>query len=72
MISLSFRTPWLITSLYLARISKIGIISYWLNKHYAWQHGFIIRFFWLGFVLRWSKYYDDGPYYIPFLDDEPH
>jgi hypothetical protein len=30
-------------------------ISAWGNKHTGWRSGFIVRFLWLGYVLRWGK-----------------
>jgi len=48
------QTPWFTTSVYLAPIPPKPIAA-WGNKHTGWKHGFVARFLWLGYVLRWGK-----------------
>lgn len=53
---LTFKTKRFITTLYLApTISPAGWITAWGNRHSSWKSGFVVRFLWLGFLLRWGK-----------------
>jgi hypothetical protein len=35
--------------------SSDGLVTIWRGRHAKYEGGFVIRFFWLGFVLRWRK-----------------
>lgn len=53
---ITFKTKRFITTLYLApSISPAGWITAWGNRHSSWKHGFVCRFLWFGWLVRWGK-----------------
>lgn len=53
---ITFKCRRFTTTLYLApTISCEGMIAIWKGRHGGWKKGFVVRFLWLGFLLRWGK-----------------
>lgn len=55
MLELKFTGLGLTTTLYTASLSPRGLITAWKGQHERWKHGFVVRAFWLGFVVRWGR-----------------
>jgi hypothetical protein len=85
---ITFKGLGITTTLYWApTISYRGWIAAWKGQHSDWKHGFVIRFLWLGYLLRWGKIKrnnfrrqfenmiaqaDDGDYFADYLNEAPH
>lgn len=86
---ITFKTKRFITTLYWApTISAAGWITAWKNRDPNWRSGFVARFLWLGFLVRWGKipYWqtprgkfikaieeaNDGDYFTDYLNEAPH
>jgi len=57
---LTFKGFGIITTIYVApTISYKGWLTARKGQHSSWKHGFVCRFLWFGWLLRWGKI----PYY---------
>lgn len=52
---ISFTGFGITTTIYTAPTKRQTPITSWKGKHSGWKSGFVVRFYRLGFILRWNK-----------------
>lgn len=61
-------------SVYLARLSDKGLVTWWPQRSEYYRSGFIFRFLWFGFCLRLSyisPVWEDRPVLAEIAGEEP-